>query len=144
MCQPIFFPHFLTNGTPRESWKCQHIPQPRLYLKQWHKTKRLMVFWSKHTSRRHDITHASFFISPDRTRGTPQNAHPTLPSDKTNQVCWKVLPAHTHAPSPSFNIMSTGCGNNLHTISDVWIKFSFSFKYPLLLICNIIHYWLNS
>lgn len=76
-CHPppfFFFPFSpplfsLTNGTLQESRKSQHIPQPRLCFKQWHKTKRLIVFSSKHTSHRRHATHASFLPPQDPTVG---------------------------------------------------------------------------
>lgn len=75
-CHPFFFffpfspPLFsLTNGTLQESRKCQHISQPRLCFKQWHKTKRLIVFSSKHTSHGRHATHASFLPPQDHTVG---------------------------------------------------------------------------
>lgn len=93
-----------------------------------------VLIYSEHTSRRHDITHASFFISPDHTRGAPLSAQPNLPCDTINRVCGKVLPAFTHAPSPIFRIMSTEYGNNLDTLIELQYASTFSqdvSEYPL-------------
>lgn len=84
VCVTHFFPPFsplvfLTNGTLQESRKCQHIPQPRFCFKQWHKTKRLIMFSSKHITHRRDTTHASFLVPPDRTRGPCTDALVPIP-----------------------------------------------------------------
>lgn len=86
-CHPFFFSPpppslFLTNGTLQESRKCQHILQPRSCFKQWHKTKRLIVFLSKHTSHRHHAIHTSFLVPQDRTGGPAPTCSSHSPGDK--------------------------------------------------------------
>lgn len=114
VCHPFF--SSLTNGTPQEWRTCQHIPQPRLYLKQWHKTKRLIVFWSKHTGRRLDITRASFLIPPDHTRGSPWKCSSQTPmwQELTQSVGRFSCACFAHVPSSSFHIMTTGYSKMLY------------------------------